>query len=134
MAQICAARNFGVTRTVDALLHSPWQRTTQSAAIIHGSFPDVQIASNDALRPGVTTADVDELLQTLMAQESPPQHLVLVTHQPLVSRLVDHYLDDPGRVPALSPGGLATLELDVPATGCASLYFWALPPNYEPGR
>ncbi|GAB5449712.1 MAG: hypothetical protein Hals2KO_00400 [Halioglobus sp.] len=134
MAQICAAQGYGVTSTVDVLLHSPWQRTTQSATIIQRSFPDAQVVSNDALRPGATTTDVDELLQTLLAGESPPQHLMLVSHQPLVSRLVDHYLNDLGRVPALSPGGFATLQLEVPATGCASLCCWALPPDYEPGR
>jgi phosphohistidine phosphatase len=33
-------------------------------------------------------------------------------------------------VPALSPGAYAVLEAEVFAAGCASLCFWAAPPDY----
>ena len=58
-------------------------------------------------------------------------HSVLVSHQPLVSRLVDHWLGEQGRVPGLVPGGLVTLEMEVVAPGCAALVFCAQPPDYK---
>ena len=60
-------------------------------------------------------------------------HLLLVSHQPLVSLLLDYWTGEPGRVAALSPGGLATVELAVAGPGQASLQFWCLPPDYGVG-
>ena len=62
-----------------------------------------------------------------------PRHVVLVTHQPLVSELVDHFLGAGNAVPSLTPGGFASLELDLPAPACATLVFWAVAPEYETG-
>jgi phosphohistidine phosphatase len=62
---------------------------------------------------------------------SEPAHLILVSHQPLVSSLINHYLGEWGRVPPLSPGGFCTLHISAPAEGCAELVFWALPPEFQ---
>jgi phosphohistidine phosphatase len=115
----------------ERVLHSDWVRTTQTADIIASAFSHATMAPLSALTPGHTPAQIDAVLELLLASDSVPQHLVLVSHQPLVSRLVDHYLGDSGRVPNLSPGALVTLQLEVAAHNCGQLLFWALPPGYE---
>lgn len=117
----------------DLVLHSPWVRTTQTADIIATAFTHAAQRPLAALQPGSDIAAVDTALGLLQGEQGSPQHVLLVSHQPLVSRLLDHYLGEPGRVPSLSPGGLATLALDEPAAACAQLLFWALPPEYEAG-
>lgn len=112
------------------ILHSPWVRTTQTADIIAGAFTGAQNTPEPALRPGSSLSAVDVLLSALAAG-GVVQHAVLVSHQPLVSQLVDHWLGDTGRVPALPPGGLVTLSFAVAAPACATLVFWAFPPAYE---
>lgn len=111
----------------DLILHSAWRRTTQTAEILAAAFT-VSVDAFDALLPGHTTADVDKALNALPPDTS---HCVLVGHQPMVSELVDYYLNDNGRVPALSPGGLVSIRLDTVAKGCGELLFWAMPPEYR---
>jgi len=111
------------------LLHSSWVRTTQTADIVASAFTHARMEALEALMPGMGIGHVDRALEGLDTQSS--DHLVLVSHQPLVSQVVDHYLGERGRVPSLSPGGLVSLRLDIIAAGCAELLFWALPPQYE---
>ncbi len=113
------------------LLHSAWLRTTQTAALVEQALGTGDVSADDALLPGAGVGGVDACLERQFQSQAAPDHLLLVSHQPLVSRLVDHYLGERGRVPPLSPGGLATLSLDAPAAACAWLLFWALPPTYE---
>jgi len=105
-------------------------RTTQTADIIATAFSAAQITPESALRPGSPLSAVDALLSALAA-DSAVQHAVLVSHQPLVSQLVDHWLGDAGKVPSLPPGGLVTLSFDVAVPACATLLFWSFPPAYE---
>jgi len=116
------------------VLYSHWTRTTQTADIVAQGLGVVNQYPSPALIPGSSVAQVDEALTRLLCASNCPHHLVLVTHQPLVSRLVDHYLGERGRVPSLSPGGLAVLKLEVAAQACAELMFWALPPEFEGTR
>ncbi len=111
----------------DRILHSNWRRTTQTAEIFAAAFT-APIDAIDALLPGYTVRDVDNALTPLPAGIS---HCVLVGHQPMVSELVDHYLNDGGRVPGLPPGGLVSFRLEFPAQGGGELLFWAMPPEYR---
>ena len=115
----------------ELILHSSWVRTTQTADIIAAAFSHADIRPAAALIPGSGPAEVDSLLTEVLACSPCPSHLVLVSHQPLVSRLADYYLGDPGKTPSLSPGALVSLQLDVAARDCGELLFWALPPSYE---
>lgn len=110
----------------DRILHSAWRRTTQTAEILAAGFT-ASVDAFDALLPGHSNADVDNALTPLPSGTS---HCLLVGHQPMVSELVDHYLDDMGRVPALSPGGLVSIRLEFAAQGGGELLFWAMPPEY----
>jgi phosphohistidine phosphatase len=89
------------------------------------------VSAEDTLLPGAGVSGVDVCLERQCHSQAAPEHLLLVSHQPLVSRLVDHYLGERGRVPPLSPGGFATLSLEAPVAACARLLFWALPPTYK---
>ncbi len=113
------------------LMHSPWLRTTQTARLIGNELLNVPIDSCEDLAPGRHIGDVTAVLAEVLATPGHPEHLCLVSHQPLVSRLIDHLSGDNGRVPPLVPGGLAVLELELPEAGCAHNVFWAMPPLYE---
>lgn len=115
----------------DLVLHSDWMRTSQTADIISSAFTHARLCPSEALRPGSTVSRVEQTLSDLLGAEECPQHLVLVSHQPLVSHVINHYLGEPGKVPSLSPGGLATIEMDVSAFDCGKLLFWGVPPEYE---
>ena len=123
----------------DLVLFSRWVRTTQTADILGAAFAGAAVREQAQLQPGSGLGAVDAGLAELAAAGRPPAHVVLVSHQPLVSGLVDYYLGGlaagaAGQVPALSPGGLATLSLQVVARDCGQLLFWALPPAYEVAR
>jgi phosphohistidine phosphatase SixA len=113
------------------ILHSSWLRTTQTADILASAFTHAERGPCEALIPGSDVAHVDRALTDIVTGDACPEHLVLVSHQPLVTHLVDHLVGERGRVPSLTPGGLVALRLEVPAAGCAELLFWALPPDYE---
>ena len=91
----------------DLILYSEWSRTTETADIIAAAFSHASLRRESALIPGSGVAAVDSVLEALLSATNRPEHLVLVSHQPLVSSLIDYYLGDPGRVEPLSPGGLA---------------------------
>ncbi|KGE03441.1 SixA phosphatase family protein [Pseudohaliea rubra] len=109
----------------EALHASRWQRTLQTAGYLAEALA-LTTEEADALIPGADAQAVEALLVGLPAAA----HRVLVSHQPLVSELVDRWLGEAGRVPALSPGAYAVLEAEVFAPGCASICFWAAPPAY----
>jgi phosphohistidine phosphatase len=125
----CLARNIPHPHKI---LHSPLVRTTQTAGLIAAAFTHASLAAEKALQPGSSVAAVDAVVHTAIATD-PEQHLLLVSHQPLVSRLVERYLGADPDVPFLTPGGLVTLSLDDTVPASARLLFWALPPEYEAG-
>lgn len=112
----------------DRVLYSRWQRTTQTAELVCSALPGVPREPLEALIPGRDPDAVDTALQ---AFGDTAAHLLLVSHQPLVSELVDHWLGTQGEVPALTPGAYAVLQLPVPAGGCGSLLWWSSPPGYR---
>ena len=113
------------------ILYSEWIRTAQTAEIISPYFPLATLQTDRSLVPGGTLSEVDESLNSVSARDKPVEHVMLVSHQPLVSELADYYLGYPNSVPGLSPGALFSIRLDAPAQDCASLLFWAAPPHYE---
>ncbi len=112
------------------IFHSRWLRTSQTADIISRHFPQAALEAAEVLIPGSGINAVNHFLENYT--EAAIEHLMLVSHQPLVSALVDHYLGESGRVAPLVPGGFAVLDMDVVALGCADLLFSAQPPEYRP--
>jgi phosphohistidine phosphatase len=115
------------------ILHSPLVRAAQTAEIIAGAFSRATVSTVMALQPGSPVVAVDAAVSGSIESNSYTQHVLLVSHQPLLSRLVEHYLAGTPSVPFLPPGGLVTLSLEVIAPACATLLFWAFPPEYEAG-
>jgi phosphohistidine phosphatase len=126
----CRVRNIAHP---DHILYSPWVRTVQTAEIVASAFTHATVAPDAALQPGSKVAAVDRALSGMVKGPGGNQHVLVVSHQPLVSQLVDHYLGDDGSVPPIPPGGLVTLSLDMPAADCGKLLFWAFPPEFGVG-
>ena len=129
LASACQARKIAPP---DVLCCSPWIRTMATADILSLTLPAALAEVVAALQPGAKVRDVEAMLEERQAAGAPAAHMLLVSHQPLVSRLINHWLDEDGRVPSLSPGAFASLEMDSLARGCGHLLFWASPPTCEP--
>jgi phosphohistidine phosphatase len=128
---ICAARGLPYP---DRILYSPLVRTTQTAEIISAAFLQADMKVEGALRPECAVSGVDMAISNTFGTHPAAEHIVLVSHQPLVSNLVDSYLRNEGNVPFLTPGSLVTMTLEVVAPACGQLLFWACPPTYEASR
>lgn len=128
--EACVANNI---LHPQAILHSPLVRTSQTADIIAAAFTHASVIAVPTLQPGNKPSTVDKELSRFVDFRLQQQHIVLVSHQPLVSHLVEYYLGGSGSVPFLTPGGLVSLALDVLAPTGGSLLFWALPPAFEAG-
>jgi phosphohistidine phosphatase len=126
----CEARQLA---SPDLIRHSGWLRTTETADIFAGAWPSCLSLPAQALQPDGDVFGVTILLQGLQDTHPDAAHVLLVSHQPLVSQLADYYLGVANSVPALSPGGLFSFNMDVPACNGGSLLFWALPPEYQAG-
>lgn len=128
LSEICEKRDMAAP---DIIAHSAWLRTTQTAKILAAAFPRATLIPEDSLLPGGQTKGVCEYLSS--AEHTGGRHVLLVSHQPLVSHLVDYYLGFPHPAPALSPGGLVSVDMDVVQRDGGRLLFWALPPQYGVG-
>ena len=116
----------------DTVYYSPWRRTMQTAGLLTRALGAGAQSPLPALQPGSIVAAADAALVDLFANTDHNGHLLLVSHQPLVSQLTDFYLGTRGQVPVLPPGGQVTLDVDYPAPGSALLKFWMFPPEYTP--
>lgn len=124
----CKVRNIPHPHKI---LHSPLVRATQTAEIVAAAFTHATITAVSALQPGSSVAAVDAAVSGFIDDDPPKQHILLVSHQPLVAHLVEHYLGGGGVVPFLLPGGLVSLSLKHLGPESCRLLFWALPPDYE---
>lgn len=115
------------------ILYSPWERTARTAEIIAAAFTHADARAEAALQPGSDAAAVDRAIGDAIETAPDTDHILLVSHQPLVSWLVAFYIGDSGQPPPLPPGGLVTVSFDVIAAHGGTLRFWAMPPEYEAG-
>ena len=114
----------------DTILHSPLVRASQTADIIAAAFTHANVTAVQALQSGTKVVAVDEAVSRFIDTGYHQQHMLLVSHQPLVSNLVEYYLEG-GSAPFLAPGGLVTLSMGCLAPACGRLLFWAFPPEYR---
>ncbi len=114
----------------DNILHSPYTRTTQTAEILQAGFRNIPCQPCSSLAPGGDIAGVESVLEK-PGGSAESEHLVLVSHQPLVSYLADHWLGERGLIPSLSPGACVCLSLSFTASAGGTLAFAAYPPDYE---
>jgi phosphohistidine phosphatase len=98
---------------VTSIVSSPWLRTLQTADILGGAV-GVTPRSVAWLAPNAALKDV-ELIFGLQEK-----HLLLVSHQPLVSELLWYWLDDKALAP-LAPGGWASVLITDHGQGLGTL-------------
>lgn len=113
------------------ILHSPWLRTTQTATICADQLAHSELVRESALRSECRPYDVEIVLEREAQLLAPCGHILLVSHQPLVSHLLSHYLGEVPNVPYMTPGDFVCLSLNVPATHCGELLFSLSAPVYE---
>lgn len=113
---------------LDAIYHSPFVRTTETANAVHdvqvhGAEQSCQIAATDALLGDNAVKRVCDWLDGISEQR-----VLLVSHQPLVSYLLSYLLHGEsgaatGRAAehAFYPASLAVLSTEFIGPGCASL-------------
>lgn len=113
---------------LDAIFYSPFVRTQQTAKIVHESLTgqnnsNIALAANNHLLGGSAPHSVCQWLDTL-----PYERILLISHQPLVSCLVDWMVQgvDSFKLGGADnypffPSSLAILSVDVIAQGCAEL-------------
>lgn len=124
---LCVDRNIPLP---EQIFYSEWVRTAQTANIVGKTLNGAAVESSSALIPGRQPVDVESDISHRYS-EAAPEHLMLISHQPLVSWLVDYFIGSRGYVPGLVPGGLATLRMDHPGPDLAQLVFCTQPPAYE---
>ena len=88
---------------VSSIVTSPWIRTLQTAAIL-GEALAVTPREESWLAPNASVAGVENVFKVAQA------HILLVSHQPLVSELLWYWLDSRALAP-LAPGGWASLYI-----------------------
>ena len=114
--------------------HSPWVRTTSTAELICRALGHVPHTGLSAIQPGGDVTSVQRWFEENLGEMRGDTHIVMVSHQPLVSHMVNYYLGEGNSEPSLNPGAFATLSMGVPGSACGSLQFWAMPPKYEVNR
>ena len=114
------------------VLHSPYTRTQQPAELLAGQCGAIPLIAESALIPEGTVDAVDALLDRC-AQDA-TEHVILVSHQPLVSYIHAYFLGQDHTVPPMIPAAVTTFSLDTIGPQLGSLLYWAVPGQYEPNR
>jgi len=111
---------------IDRIWVSPYTRTQQTAREVLSVLGDVPIETKDFLVPESRPQQVIELLE-----DSGVEHLMLISHQPLVSSLVGLLVDGNTHYgPPMSPASIANVSTDIAAPGCGTLSWVSHAPNY----
>jgi phosphohistidine phosphatase len=127
-AQVQAMSVLLAGQPLDAILASPYRRSQQTAAVMRGALGfshDVGVA------PWLTPDDdPGEVLRYL--SERSEQHLLLVSHQPLVSQLVSLLVEgNRGSHYPMPTAALACIDLDFVAAGLGTLVALQLPTDIK---
>lgn len=110
-----AARFIARAPLIDRALMSSYERAKQTAVTLRQGFPALRFEINPLLSPD---QDVHELLEAIGAMNT--QHIILVGHNPCLSRLLSLMLDgiiETGRELQTSELACISLEEAVPGFG-----------------
>ena len=99
---------------VSLLLHSPYQRTVETAELLGEQLRPCSQMVDPSLAPGAYPEAFSE------NDYSGHEHIVMVSHQPFVSQAIAVWVDDVTLAP-LAPGGYSTLEVTCLDRGGATL-------------
>lgn len=109
--------------SVERIICSPYIRAQQTAAALMPLFPELELVEEQSITPG---GDVYAVMDAI--ENSGVQHLVMVSHNPFLSRLLSVLVD--GTLESNRHVGNATLHcisLDVIAPGCGELLYSLTP-------
>ena len=98
---------------------SPYVRAQQTASYVMPLFPGIEMISDEGLTPGGDIYDAIDVIET-----SAVQNLLLVGHNPFMSRMLSALID--GTVESRHYVGNACLyciSMDVVAPGCGKLLY-----------
>ena len=99
---------------VSLLLHSPYRRTVETAALLGELLGPGSLKAGPSLAPGAYPEAFSENDYT------GHEHIVMVSHQPFVSQAIALWTNDFTLAP-LAPGGYSMLEITCLARGGATL-------------
>ena len=99
---------------VSLLLHSPYRRTVETAALLGEVLGPGNLKVDPSLAPGAYPEAFSE------NDYSGHEQIVMVSHQPFVSQAIALWTDDV-TLAALAPGGYSTLDVTSLARGGATL-------------
>ena len=99
---------------VSLLLHSPYRRTVETAALLGELLGPGSVKVDPSLAPGAYPEAFSE------SDYAEHEHIVMVSHQPFVSQAIALWTDDVTLAP-LAPGGYSTLKITCLARGGATL-------------
>jgi len=125
---ICEAMQ-ALELSFDRILSSPYRRASQTAEIVATALGlKKALEYCDELMP---EGDAKALIRRLNRLEDSPENLLLVGHEPDLSRLISQLISpEPGAAIDLRKGGLAKLEIETQLRpgSCAKLV-WLLTPK-----
>ncbi|MAV76455.1 MAG: hypothetical protein CL691_07540 [Cellvibrionales bacterium] len=119
---------LSVDKHLDAIFHSPFKRTTQTAfALLQGLSHSANSLDAPCLPSDMLLENVSPKLLTNWLDQLNMNHIVLVSHQPLVSRLVAWLVDgfsadiQDYNEYCFYPATMMVIETDFIAMGCGSI-------------
>jgi phosphohistidine phosphatase len=128
--QRLAAMLSGIKVSFDLILTSPYLRATQTAGIIAEVLRAKKPEISKNLAPGNT---LKQLIEELDHRPSPMDNVLLVGHEPQLSRLISILVTGkPGLALELKKGGLCKLEIaTLRFSRCANLQWLVAPKVYS---
>jgi len=109
-------------QSVTQLWASPLVRAQQTAHITQHFLPQLSLQTSDLLVPEANPQDVYAWLENVRERmENETQSLMLVSHQPLVGKLVNQLCGESEYLHAMDTSSLAAIRLDVIAPSMGEL-------------
>ena len=102
---------------MDRVLCSPYNRAQQTASAVMTLFPDIALTLDESIKPG---GDVYSVLDAIDCLDV--QHLLIVSHNPLLSNLLSVMVD--GTMESnryVDNAMLHCVSMDVVASGCGEI-------------
>jgi phosphohistidine phosphatase len=128
--RICRAAEgmLALGLTYDLILSSPYLRAQQTADIVAQAL---KIPDGTHLSPTLAPAgNPKQLIEELHPDGSAPQDIMLVGHEPYLSRLISTLLTgSPNLTMVMKKGGLCTLDLETLRFGRCARLAWLLTPR-----
>ena len=100
--------------SVSLLLHSPYRRTVETAALLGEVLGPASLKVDRSLAPGAYPEAFS------VNDYTGHEHIVMVSHQPFLSQAIALWADDVTLAP-LAPAGYSTLKITCLAQGGATL-------------